>query len=185
MHVLQGILSDGRTLLLAVPPAASPSVKSATAAAMAAGATAALQASGMAISVHGKEEMLPWKAFHAMAHMVRARSLSWRHVRIKLACACCADHQNSRPLEAFCCLSAATGGTGGSLWRNTCGAAASSQCAAASVASCCINTATLLTGDASHGCTLQPVHPVHWQHIKPLMRLSGCKAAAPALPCSG
>jgi hypothetical protein len=76
MHVLQGILSDGRTLLLALAPAASPGVRSAAAAAMAAAAATALQASGMAISVHGKEEMLPWKAFHAMAHMVRARPLS-------------------------------------------------------------------------------------------------------------
>jgi hypothetical protein len=72
MRVLQGILSDGRTLLLAVAPAASPGVKSAAAAAMAAGAAAALQASGMATSVHSKAEMLPWQAFHAMAYMVRA-----------------------------------------------------------------------------------------------------------------
>ena len=38
---------------------------------MATGAAAALQATGMATTVHTKEEMLPWQAFYAMSYMVR------------------------------------------------------------------------------------------------------------------
>ena len=173
MHVLQGILSDGRTLLLAVAPAASPGVKSAAAAAMAAGAAAALQASGVAISVHGKEEMLPWKAFHAMAHMVRARPLSCHHLRIKLAPAGSADQGDRMPCEAFCChllqqaaLEAVCGATPAAqllahdallpAWR-----------AAASTLRLCSE----VTQHVAASC--RPVHPVHWQHIKLLMQVAG------------
>jgi hypothetical protein len=73
------MLSDGRTLLLAVAPAASPGVKSAAAAAIAAGAAAALhsdlQSTDVATMVHTEEEMLPCQAFYAMSYMVRISTM--------------------------------------------------------------------------------------------------------------
>ena len=115
MCVLQGILSDGRTLLLLVAPAASPGINCAAAAAMAAGAAAALPASGIVMSARGKEGMLPWQAFHAMAYMVRESNMvkgpyqwhalpplsadRWDHsAYVEL---CCHFHQQAA-LEAVC-----------------------------------------------------------------------------------
>ena len=72
IHLLQGILLESRPLLLAVAPAASPNDKSAAALTMATSAAAALQATGMATTLHTKEEMLPWQAFYAMSYMVSA-----------------------------------------------------------------------------------------------------------------
>ena len=70
LYMLQGILSDGRPLLMAVAPAASVSVKAAAICAMAAGFEAALQPSGLVTMLLKDEDMLPWQAFQSMTYMV-------------------------------------------------------------------------------------------------------------------
>ena len=82
---------------------------------MAAGAAAALPASGIVMSARGKEGMLPWQAFHAMAYMVRESNMvkgpyqwhalpplsadRWDHsAYVEL---CCHFHQQAA-LEAVC-----------------------------------------------------------------------------------
>ena len=69
--MLQGMLSDGRSLLMAVAPAASISVKSAAVVSMADGLAAALFPSGEVDKMLDDEHLLPWRASHSMAYMVR------------------------------------------------------------------------------------------------------------------
>ena len=68
--MLQGLLSDGRPLLMAVAPAASISAKSAAIITMAIGLEAALFPSGEVDTILSDEHLLPWRAYHSMAYMV-------------------------------------------------------------------------------------------------------------------
>lgn len=74
MWMLQGMLSDGRPLLMAVAPAASAWVKAATVFTMGSRLTVALDPSGALDALRDDAQPLPWRAFHLMAYMVRTRS---------------------------------------------------------------------------------------------------------------
>ena len=70
MDMLQGIISNGTALLMAVMPAASPSIQSAAVIALAAGLTAVLQPTGTVVTMHPGKDTLPWQAFYAAAYVV-------------------------------------------------------------------------------------------------------------------
>ena len=70
VYMPQGVLSDGRPLLMAVAPAATARVKAAAAAALAAGLSAALRPDGMVNNMLKEGYMLQWRAVHCMAYMV-------------------------------------------------------------------------------------------------------------------
>ena len=73
--MLQGLLSDGRPLLMAVAPTASISAKSAAIITMAIGLEAALFPSGEVDTILNDEHLLPWRAYHSMAYMVHMLSI--------------------------------------------------------------------------------------------------------------
>ena len=87
------MLSDGRTLLLATAPAASPGVKSAAVLALATGAAAALQSTGVATTLYAEQAMLPRQAFSAMSYMVRTSTSVVAFMLMSLACAGFAGQQ--------------------------------------------------------------------------------------------
>ena len=71
MWMLQAMLSDGRPLLAAVAPAASASVKADAVFTMGNRLAAALEPSGVLDTRRNDRHLLPWRAFHLMAYMVR------------------------------------------------------------------------------------------------------------------
>jgi hypothetical protein len=99
--LLQGFLSDGRSLLLAVAPAASAGMKAAAIVAMAGGVEAAMLIFGMLNTLQTSEDMFQWQAFHFMAYMVgRAHkahfwqicmmnSIELRRTLCHICCFCC------------------------------------------------------------------------------------------------
>jgi hypothetical protein len=74
MWMLQGMLSDGRPMLMAVAPAASAYVRAAAVVLMGNRLTAALRPSGALDTLLDDAHLLPWRAFHLMAYMVRAHT---------------------------------------------------------------------------------------------------------------
>jgi hypothetical protein len=71
MWVLQGMLSDGRPLLMTAAPAASARLKAAAVVVMGNRLTAALRPPGALDTLLDDAHLLPWRAFHLMAYMVR------------------------------------------------------------------------------------------------------------------
>jgi hypothetical protein len=71
MWMLQGMLSDGRPLLEAVAHAASASMTAAAVFMMGNRLTAALEPSGALDTLLDDADLLPWRALHLMAYMVR------------------------------------------------------------------------------------------------------------------
>ena len=71
MWMLQGMLSDGRPLLTAVAPATSTGVKAAAVYTMGKRLALALDPSGALFTQRNNKHLLPWRAFHLMAYMVR------------------------------------------------------------------------------------------------------------------
>jgi hypothetical protein len=146
VYALQGILSDGRTLLMAVAPAASAGTKAAAVNAMADGIAAVLHPSGMVTKMLNDEDMLPWQAFHSMAYLVRTS------VQCIVVSAYCGrlDALLFSKTDVHVLISAlsflVTGGAGGSLWCNSGAGPAYSQCAGAGMAGCRPGTAALLPG---------------------------------------
>ena len=102
MWMLQGMLSDGRPSLEAVAPAASMHVKAAAVAVMGNRLTAALGPSGGLSTLLDDAHLLPWRAFHLMAYMVRAHtSHRWR----TSLCTCVTyTVYSSRPQQRMACV---------------------------------------------------------------------------------
>jgi hypothetical protein len=71
MWMLQGMLSDGRPLLMAVAPEAGHSAKAAAVVAIGNRVEAVLMPSGARDAMLHDDRLLPWQAFHLMAYMVR------------------------------------------------------------------------------------------------------------------
>lgn len=66
----QAALSDGRPLLLAIAPEASPNVRAAAAASMAEGVRIAMEGAYFLTSGIDPSDVLPYSGFNAMAFMV-------------------------------------------------------------------------------------------------------------------
>jgi hypothetical protein len=69
--MLQGMLSDGRPLLMAVAPDAGHSTKAAAMVVIGLRVEAFLVPSGARDATLHDDHLLPWQAFHLMAYMVR------------------------------------------------------------------------------------------------------------------
>ena len=67
----QGVLSDGRPLLMAVAPVTSAKAKAGAICAMAAALEASVHDDGMAAAAYEDDHTLPWRAYNVMAYMVR------------------------------------------------------------------------------------------------------------------